>query len=469
MRPRFRWRSGAALAALVATACPAAERPPGAFPTAAPAGRITVAYPFEPATLDPFTTAGDSVATRDLVRLVMPSTYFGGDGERGEPWILASEPVVSRRGRVVRMTVRPDARWSDGRPIGARDLRFTWRVARRRHFGRGFGSVTRVVVESVTTARFVFRRGLVDPWNLYSNGLGVLPAHALRGRLGRLRRGWPVSGGPYVLRRWRAGLDMTFEPNPHACCGMRPAIAGIRVVFVPDATAALELFRRGRVDVLGPYHAVEWTRRAGEVPGARLATAAGHSHLALMLKVGAPPLDEGAVRGGLMRIVDAARPRLRALAATESEPPDEARGPPPDLDEIDDALADAGWRGRPVRARAGRPLRFALALVGSEDLSWVLSRAIREQAALHGYDIQIAPLPPDRFWREWVRSARYAAALQIRRWPPARWGRGLDQVTLYAARVTLAARGVALCSGAGPDGPFWAAHRWTLGEGAPPC
>ncbi|MGH2725519.1 MAG: ABC transporter substrate-binding protein, partial [Actinomycetota bacterium] len=47
----------------------------GGGPTPARGGELVVAYPHEPATLNPFVTGGDATATRDLVRPLMPALY----------------------------------------------------------------------------------------------------------------------------------------------------------------------------------------------------------------------------------------------------------------------------------------------------------------------------------------------------------------------------------------------------------
>src|SRR5439155_460628 len=130
-------------------------------------GSVVVAYPYEPSTLNPFVPGGDSPATRDLVRPLMPALYRIGPKGARAPWLLAAEPSTADVGGSpwgVRLRLRADAVWSDGAPITANDLRFTWKavttspgVATRDPYDR----VKDVVVEAPDLARrsFAARRG----------------------------------------------------------------------------------------------------------------------------------------------------------------------------------------------------------------------------------------------------------------------------------------------------------------------
>ena len=285
---------------------------PDGTPEPARGGELVVAYPNEPPTLNPFVAGGDSPATRDLVRPLMPALYRLGPEGRREPWLLAAEPEGADVGGTpfgVRLRLREDAVWSDGRPITAADLRFTWqavlkspRIASR----DGYDRLADVVVEAPKTARLVFREPFARWRDLFSGGLGVLPAHAL-GKTdisGALIRSWPVSGGPFVFTSRTAGLDLVLERNPRAW-GDVPLLDRIRIVYVPDAVTALQLYARGEVDVLGPYPAIEFARRAAAalrgstVTGDRGATWAG-----LFLNVKTPELSDVRVRRAIALAFD---------------------------------------------------------------------------------------------------------------------------------------------------------------------
>lgn len=413
---------------LLLTGCPGGTAPPQPSPPVVPRGSITIAYPAEPATLDPFLAAGESPATRDLVRLLMPALWrIGPDGSR-ERWLLAAEPeVLPGEPFSVRMRLRPDARWSDGRPITVEDLRATRRVAmdpsRMPASRDGYDHIERIVAESPTVARVEFKRPYRRWPDLFGAGLGVLPAHLVDSKRGlaRLGRRWPVSGGPFVLERWRRGLDMTFVANTGAW-DATPHLERIRVVFMPSATGALRLLREGRVDALGPYLAEDWLRRAsdaGEVSSDQGATWGG-----ILFNARDEVLDDHRVRRALLDSLD----RERLARGFGGEDAALELGPGPEAAAIGDAdehlprarrlLARAGWTGGPIRSSGGLDLSFGLAFEDVQDLPAFVTNAVVYHARRAGIEVDAVPLDPAVFWGEWLEGPEFEAAFVVWRDPP---------------------------------------------------
>src|SRR5438270_8612682 len=149
--------------ALLASGCPSKhpQGPPTPTTTVSgsPSGTLTIAYPAEPATLDPFAPAGDTPATRDIARMLMPGLYKVTPSGARARWLLASEPVESNGPPFsVTLALRDDATWSDGKPITVEDLRFTWQLAAHRQIARaGYDQIARIVTLSPKRARIEFR------------------------------------------------------------------------------------------------------------------------------------------------------------------------------------------------------------------------------------------------------------------------------------------------------------------------
>ena len=496
-----------ALLALLASGCPSHN---GAQPTPSvsrPAsGTLTIAYPAEPATLDPFVPAGDTPATRDLARLLMPGLYKITPSGARERWLLESEPVVSNGPPFsVTLTLRRDA---------VDDLLFTWQLAARGQIAReGYDQIARIVALTPKRARIEFRAPFRRWGDLFSAGLGVLPAHALSTprRLAFLSSGWPVSGGAFVLKAWHRGLDMIFEPNPHAWGG-KPRLLRLRVVFVPDALGALTLFRRGQVDALGPYQAPDWTKR---VAGASVTTDAGQTSMGIVMNTRSKLLGDVRVRRAFADSIDRGR-LVRGLVQTEGSKLDVV---PPgtsapfavygNVGRARATLSADGWRGAPIRSKGGTKLSFTIAVADSDGLGQVLARAIQYQAAQASIDVQTVFLPVDEIMSSWLTGPRFEAAILEWRDPPdgalrARFASGgkllnvarlSDQrlngdlsaedasaavVTKEASEARLAAvipvlpvatltislvasaRAHGLVANAEADGPFWNAEQWSV-------
>lgn len=451
-----------ALAALLATACPGPtpDVTPGDGPSPprpGGAGPITIAYPYEPPTLDPFTPDGRWLPTRDLVRLVMPSLFRTSSDGSTEPWLLARAPEVDADPpRVVTVEIRDDATWSDGRPISSRDIRRTWRIARRAGMPL-YRRITAIERRGPRSARIRFSSPEPRWRELFSAGLGLLPAHRVRTarQRARLAEGWPVSGGPYVLDRWRAGLDMRFVPNERWWGERPPSFERIRIVFVPDATGALELLRQGRVDTLAGYHAPDWRRRVGEVVQPPAWTA-GTTWARLHLTTSRGPLASRAVRRALFAALDLRR-IVRGLVQSEGTVLDAVRGHERNLRRARRLLERAGWRGDGIRSRDGVDLELTLAVATPDDLGFVVARAIKFQAEDAGIRLEIVPLDPHRMFGEWLNGRDLDAAFVIDRAPsPTEVPPSLDAIPLYRLILGFAGSPVvgALMPQAGPDGLF---------------
>ena len=472
-----------------------------------PRGAITVAYPAEPATLDPYAFAGDTPATRDITHMLMPGLYSIDPSGARARWLLASDPVVSQGPPfAVTITLRTDAVWSDGVPITVDDLRFTWQRALHAQSARaGYDQITRIVAETPKRAAIEFRRVFPQWQDLFSAGLGVLPAHALRS-LKPLSSGWPVSGGPFVLKTWHRGLDMIFEPNPRAWYG-RPKLRTLRIVFVPDDIGALQLFRRHSVDVLGPYEGADWIRRAREAAGRRVSTDTGQTWIGIVLNSAAAPLTDARVRRAFADSID----RVRIVAGLVQNEGTLLNAIPPsssspfatygNIGRARSVLSAAGWSGAPIRSKGSTKLSFTVAVPDSDGLAGIIARALTFQAVRANIDVQEINLPIDELM-QWLTGSRFRAAILTWRDPPggaararfAGGGRLLD-----IARLNDAALNAALLSGGtsaqvrlaslvpviplstlavtlawsarvrGPvanaeaDGPFWNVQEWSAG------
>lgn len=439
MRPPLR-TPALTVVALALASCPSSPTPrPSATPTPSVVrgGEIRVAYPWEPPTLNPFLRGGDAPATRELVRPMLPALYRLGPGGTRVPWLLEREPSGADVGDVpfsVRLRLRPDARWSDGRPITASDVRFTWRTIMDRRWPvasrDGYDRITDVVVESERVARVVFAGPFLRWRDLFSAGLGVLPEHALGGKnfSKELSGAWPVSGGPFSLASYTPGLELVYARNPSAWGGA-PLVDRVRVLFVPDPTTAIQLFRRGDVDVLGPYSAPDFARRVSEDPDARVTRDAGATWVGLALNTSHPALSDARVRLALVRAIDRAA-IVEGLVRDEGVAHEDGFVAPAqpgafaaldaDTGAATALLEEAGFRaGRDgIRRRAGTELGFTIASIASDELADRVLRAVHGQTRALGFDPNLVGVDADEFWSEWMQGSRFEAALAWMADPP---------------------------------------------------
>ncbi len=422
------------------TACPSdapAPRPgpsssvPGASATPRDA-EIRVAYPWEPSTLNPFVRGGDAPAVRELTRPLLPALFRSLPGGEPEPWLV--ERILSESGTEVRLKLRSDARWSDGRPIVAGDVAFTWRTIMDQRLPiasrAGYDALSDVAAPDATTVVFRFKQPFAGWRDLFSAGLGVLPQHALQGRdfAAALRSEWPVSGGPFVLARYTRGLEMLLEASPHAWPAP-PLVRRIRIQFVPDPVTALQLYRAGRVDVLGPYSSPDLSRRLAREPRTSVTSDLGATWVGLLLRSDTGVLADARVRkalalaAGVPGIVEGlVRSEGEPMGAPFAQPTGDTTTPPAADPAAAAALLDqAGFTARrgEVRRKGSSELSLTMASVSGDDLVARVVRALYQRLRSAGFDISLVGLEYEQLWRDWLPSSRLHTAVVRFADPPA--------------------------------------------------
>jgi peptide/nickel transport system substrate-binding protein len=123
---------------------------------------------------------------------------------------LATAWSLSADRRVWTITIRPDARFSDGSKLTATDVAFTFNQAARGEGPLDLSALDRAEVVNETTVTLRLRR----PWvtfmeNFFS--LGIVPAALYTPNYGEE----PIGSGPYRLVSWTPGEQLIVEPNPY--------------------------------------------------------------------------------------------------------------------------------------------------------------------------------------------------------------------------------------------------------------
>ena len=156
--------------------------------------------------------------------------------------------------------IRPEARWSDGIPVSAKDFVFTYQKFRKYLPDDPESQEIRGVrVLDAKTVRVVLRSRYSGWKYLFSI---VLPRHALQGqdleniwtdRIDNPNTGKPIGSGPFLLSRFERGKQLTYVRNPRYW-GPHTAYLDrliLRFGFVGSAggLVAVEQLRKGELDI----------------------------------------------------------------------------------------------------------------------------------------------------------------------------------------------------------------------------
>ncbi|HEX6349674.1 MAG TPA: ABC transporter substrate-binding protein [Candidatus Dormibacteraeota bacterium] len=340
---RSRWTLAAALLLTaacnpLATAAPAIGAPAAASYRPSPAthrGGTLVLGDWEfPQTLDIYAAATDADFR---AASVMYSPLWGLDAKlQPYPDLVREVPTVQNgdvkvaAGGAMTVLVRllPGLHWSDGAPLTADDVVYTWQ-SHAQAFPRLLGVQRRSDTDVVWSFGSVFA-----PYLEIGPQFWVVPAHHPQPA--------EVVSGPFVLAGQVAGQSLTYAANPHYADGRRGYFA-----HPPDLDRVVDRVYPSKAALLAGL-------RAGEADlGFNLDTGDLHD---LQGMSGSAPLVFTGLRSEFLN------PNHAANAATGQSPP--WVGDPAVLDALDRALdrpalldAELGGQGRPSRALFPSALR----------------------------------------------------------------------------------------------------------------
>ncbi|MAA63439.1 MAG: hypothetical protein CL581_01480 [Alteromonadaceae bacterium] len=168
----------------------------------------------------------------------------------------------------VTFNINPDARFSDGEPITAEDVAYTFKLLTEEGhpFYRSYYSeVSKVTVEDKLKVRFDFGDTKNHELPLILGQMPVLPKHYWENHdFEGSGLSVPVSSGPYTIDNFEAGRSVTYKRNPDYWAKDLPVNVGrdnfdaIRYDYYSDDTVALEAFKAGNYDFRVESSAKNW-------------------------------------------------------------------------------------------------------------------------------------------------------------------------------------------------------------------
>ncbi|HXA26839.1 MAG TPA: extracellular solute-binding protein [Acetobacteraceae bacterium] len=168
----------------------------------------------------------------------------------------------------VAFELRPEAKFSDGTPVTAEDVAWTYRTLLeqgRPSFRIQMADVQDVVVESPSRVVFHFKSNENRELPLILGGLPVLPKHFFDGRdFTRPLTDPPIGSGPYRIASFELGRSVTYERRPDWWAANMPTGKGtnnfdrVRVEYFRDSTVAMEAFKAGQIDLRSENISKNW-------------------------------------------------------------------------------------------------------------------------------------------------------------------------------------------------------------------
>lgn len=315
-------------------------------------------------TLDPVMLGGTpeatALSTSVYDRLLRFERTPAGDGSyvfdfariRGE---LAERYEVSPDGLTITLHLRPDARWHDGSPVTADDVK--WSLDRAvgapsmSKAQAATGSLTDPgqfkVVDARTVTITLARPDRLAIPNLATLYLPMFNAGLARGHATAddpWATAWlkdhTAGGGAYSVQSFEPGRQVTLVRNEAWTNGDRPAFGRLVVQTVPEAATRANLVERGDADITVGLQREDLKALEGSPTAKVVSTPMPTGFAALIFNTRMAPFDDPAVRRALALALP-----YRAIAEAAFD----GRGA---------RLHGASWRGEPPTADFPQALPF---------------------------------------------------------------------------------------------------------------
>ena len=156
---------------------------------------------------------------------------------------LATGYSVSEDGLTWQVTIRRDAKFTDGEPLTAADVAFTYNTVKETSSVNDFTMLDHAEAADDTTVIFHMTRPF-SIWPYTMAEVGILPEHAYDSATYGTE---PVGSGRYILKQWDKGQQVILEANPDYY-GEAPKMKQVTILFMEEDAAFLAA-QSGQVDL----------------------------------------------------------------------------------------------------------------------------------------------------------------------------------------------------------------------------
>ena len=397
---------------------------PREVPGFAEGGELTEIFEGQPAKITPYLSA-DVYGRRVIDRVADSLGAYDPETLRFRG-LLASAWQQDPDGRWIRVRIRDDARFSDGEPVTAEDVRWTYQdfifnpSIEAERTRATLDQIEDVRVVDAKTVEIRFNKAL--SFNLeYGLGIYVLPKHFYeRFEPSQINNstGLLLGSGPYRLARldpaeqWSPGTDVVLVRNENYY-GPRPALEALRFKVVTDELPRLVAYRNGEGDMIIPSapQFVKVTKEEGWDDANHslnwINMRSGYSFIAWNggMRNGRPtPFTDRRVRLAMTLCLD--REKMirdcwegigvvaKGSVNPESPASDPALAPWPfDPAKGKALLAECGWIDRDgdgiLENESGQPFRFEFTRAGSGELAERLSSFVKDAYSKVGIVVDV--------------------------------------------------------------------------------
>ena len=379
--------------------------------------RLRLASTEEPDSLNKLFANSD--ASDQVANLISAPIFRYDDKGNYVPEMALTVPTlqnggISRDGKTVVLHLRHGMQWSDGAPLDARDLRFTWQaVMNPRNNTRlrsGWDDISAIALPDNDTAIVHLREpyaAILGIFALGGAGYPPLPAHVLASLPDLNHAPFnanPLSSGPYVLVRWNHGASLEFDANPRYWRG-KPPIPHLIYRIIPNADTLFTALQTHDVDVDVDSITETQIGRLGVLTGFSTQKRLIANYRHITFNTAKPALHDVRVRRAIAEAVNWDHMNATVFhgynqRATSDIVPTSWAAPnippyPYDPSAAKALLTAAGWLPGPggIRRRNGAPLSIDVSTTPSKPANVQAEVLMQQELRAAGIDLRIKNYP----------------------------------------------------------------------------
>ena len=294
--------------ALVFSTMLAATRPTVAAATIHRGGTLTMGVDQDVVSFDPSQTQDNESLWVDL-NIYDQLVRLTPDAKKLEPDLAQSWDVLNG-GRVIIFHLRHNARFFDGTPVTAADVKFSYdRV-------RAPSAVVSWTLEAIQSDAaldpYTFKVVLKQPWAPFLNDITLWGASILSKKAvlkeGANYKNHPVGSGPFYVAQWLPGQYVLLKRNPYywerdASGNQYPYLDAVKLVYLPNDNTRMVKLQGAELDTAidVPYNLIS---TINAMPGLHAETTPQFGAIAISLNQKVAPFRDNRIRQAMNYAID---------------------------------------------------------------------------------------------------------------------------------------------------------------------
>ncbi len=221
-------------------------------------GTVIIGHDQEPTTLNFYVTEGNSYTTSLAMNPVLASASIYNEKAKLIPYLVTAPPKILKSDPLtVTFTYKPNANWSDGRPITGNDFLVTYRTIMNPNWDitsrEGWEDIQSVKVKGKTVTVTWKKGKAYAAWDALV-ATSPMPAHKVVGQNFNdlWRNSIDIASGPFRFVSWQRGTQLVLARNDRFTAGPKAKVERLVFRYIPSTPSLFQALQSGEILVTEP-------------------------------------------------------------------------------------------------------------------------------------------------------------------------------------------------------------------------